>query len=80
MTKVATLALAAILLSGCAVSAGSVLVHAPSLGFEFPYLGATVRGDLDGKRLLARAEASYLDAQKIQTGDGHGLTGAAIAR
>ena len=69
----------AFLLSGCAVSAGPVIVHAPALGFESPYLGATVRGDLVHKRFLARAEASYLDAQKIQTGDGHGLTAEALA-
>lgn len=78
MTR-SSVALAALLLSGCAVSAGPVIVHAPSLGFESPYLGATVRGDIVHERLLARAEASYLDAQKIQTGDGHGLTGAALA-
>lgn len=70
---------AALLLSGCAVSAGPVIVHAPSLGFESPYLGATVRGDLSGERFLARAEGSYLDAQKLQTGDGYGLSASALA-
>lgn len=70
---------AALLLTGCAVSAGPVVVHAPALGFSSPYVGATVRGDLDGERFLARAEGSYLDAQKTQTGDGHGLSGEALA-
>lgn len=72
-------AVGAALLTGCAVSAGPVVVHSPSLGFESPYLGATVRGDLDGERLLARAEGSYYDAQKVQTGDGYGLSGNALA-
>lgn len=71
--------LAAALLSGCAQwSAGPVIVHAPSLGFESPYLGLTVRGDLDGARFIARAEGSYLDAQKVQTSDGYGLSGSAL--
>ena len=78
MTRAAAVACLALLLTGCSVSAGPVIVHAPSLGFESPYVGATVRGDLDGERFVARAEGSYLDAQKIDTGDGHGLSGSAL--
>lgn len=69
----------ALLITGCAVSAGPVIVHSPSLGFESPYVGATVRGDLRGERLIARAEGSYYDSQKLQTGDGYGLSGSALA-
>lgn len=68
-----------LLLTGCAVSAGPVIIHSPSLGFESPYVGAVVRGDIDNKRFLARAESGYYDAQKVQTGDGHGLSGSALA-
>ena len=71
---------AGVCLTGCAVSAGPVIVHSPSLGFESPYLGATVRGDATIKeRLIVRAEGSYLDAQKLDTGDGYGLSGSGLA-
>lgn len=71
--------IASLLLTGCAVSAGPVIVHSPSLGFESPYVGAVVRGDATIKeRLIVRAEGSYLDAQKLDTGDGYGLSGSAL--
>lgn len=71
---------ACLLLTGCAQwSAGPVVVNAPSLGFSSPYLGATVQADVDEGRFLARAEGSWLDAQKTQTGDGYGLSGSALA-
>lgn len=74
------LVIATVLVSGCAQwSAGPVIVHSPSLGFESPYLGATVRVDLDKGNILSRVEGSYYNAQKIQTGDGYGLSGSALA-
>lgn len=69
----------AIFLTGCSLSSGPVIVHSPSLGFESPYLGAMVRGDLDGERFIARAEGGYYNAQKIQTSDGYGLSASALA-
>lgn len=79
MTRAAAVACLALLLTGCAVSAGPVVVHSPSLGFESPYLGATVRVDLDKGRILSRVEGSYYNAQKIQTSDGYGLSASALA-
>jgi len=63
---------------GCSASAGITVTNAPSLGFESPYMGATVRGDLDGERWIGRAEGSYLWAHKIETGDGHAVSGDAL--
>ena len=78
MRSAAVLAVA-LFATGCSLSAGPVLVSAPSLGFKSPYFGATVQADVGGERFIGRAEASALDSQKIQTGDGYGVSALGLA-
>lgn len=46
---------------------------------ESPYMGATVRVDLDKGHILSRVEGSYYNAQKLDTEDGYGLSASALA-
>lgn len=60
------------------VGVGPSIVGSNSLGYESPYFGATGQAELKVKPWAWRLDASVLDANKTQTGDGIGYSLAAL--
>lgn len=78
---IATVGLAALLLSGCASSSvcvGAAMVSTSGLGYEPSYPEASLEAS-GGERFAWRAAAHVARSEKRATGDGFGYGGAALA-
>lgn len=64
--------------SALCLALGLTAVSSTGLGYDSPYAGAVVRADVEQGRFVVRVEASYLMAEKLDTGDGHGVSAHAV--
>lgn len=67
------------LAAGCTAHAGPVAVLSSGLGYESSYAGARYAGTVEHGAFVATTEVLATDSNKLETGDGWGVSGLALA-